>query len=295
MVYTNARGQVVPNHLLEIAATVARLASRPIVLSHWRKQIAVWAESQVPPRKVERILPNGSGEYLVQPELPAAAYARLPRGLRPIEEKYAVLAAVHDFVAASNGTLIGPHDEPGTIGTDEETTAYAVLKIAAVPNIPPEDAAILHTWLNDVAEDVELSVNPTGKPDKSEGIDGTGAITGQEQIPSVPTQAAILSRLKPAVRKAYLAFQYAETMNERRLEDREAYEWLRENGFDEDKGGLGELADYELPNSLENFRRYVGTARQKLGENKYTRRGGRRHGGSIVRSSEIEYQKGDGR
>jgi hypothetical protein len=97
------------------------------------------------------------------------------------------------------------------------------------------------------------------------------------------------------VRNAYLAFEYAESMNGRKLEDREVYEWLHEYGIDTEKGDVGELTDYELPGSLETFRRYLSTARKALGENKYTRRGGRKHGGSIVRSNQIEYQRGDGR
>ena len=43
------------------------------------------------------------------------------------------------------------------------------------------------------------------------------------------------------MRKAYLAFQYAETLNGRRMEDRDAYDWLHENGIDLGKGDRGEL------------------------------------------------------
>lgn len=134
---------------------------------------------------------------------------------------------------------------------------------------------------------------PTAKQDEGEGIAGTGAALGQEQSPVTSTREVVLRQLEPAVRKAYFAFQYAETMNGRRLEDREAYDWLYENGIDQGKGDLGELTDYQLPNSLETFRRYLGTARQALAERKYNRRGGREHGGSIVRGNKIEYQKGD--
>ena len=189
MVYRNARGQVVPDHLLEIVKSVERLARLPGVLSYWRKRITAWAESQISPRNVERI--DGPEEYIVQPALPAADYARLPRGLRPIDEKYAILAAVHDFAAAANGALIGPHDAPGTIGTDEKTTAYAVLKVAAVPNIPAEDVAILDAWLTDVAEAVKLSITPA---------DLTGAtgdlvarlLAGPDNIKLTPSELAML-------------------------------------------------------------------------------------------------------
>jgi hypothetical protein len=92
--------------------------------------------------------------------------------------------------------------------------------------------------------------------------------------------------LEPAVRKAYLAFQYAETLNGRGLEDREAYDWLSENGIDQGKGNLDELTDYEIP-SFETFKRYLGQARKPLGENKYTCRAGRTSR-SIARRNEIE-------
>lgn len=133
---------------------------------------------------------------------------------------------------------------------------------------------------------------PTAKPGEGEG-NGEGSTTSGQSLPA-STREAILQQLEPAVRKAYLAFQYAETLNGRQMEDREAYNWLHENGIDEGKGDLGQLTDYELP-SLETFRRYLGTARRPLGESKYTRRGGRKHGRSIARGNEIEYQKGDGR
>jgi hypothetical protein len=79
------------------------------------------------------------------------------------------------------------------------------------------------------------------------------------------------------------------------LGDREAYEWLKENGVDPDKGDLGELTDYKPPPTLEAFRRYLGKARNALDERKYSRRGGRKHGRSIVKADQIEYQEGDER
>jgi len=115
---------------------------------------------------------------------------------------------------------------------------------------------------------------------------------GQGAAP-IPPREEVKRQLEPAVRKAYLALQYAESFAEKRLEDREAHSWLRDNGIDQGNGDLGELTDYKLP-SLETFRRYLSTARSALGENRYTRRGGRKHGGSIVSGNKIEYQKGDG-
>ena len=65
------------------------------------------------------------------------------------------------------------------------------------------------------------------------------------------------------MRKAYLAFQYAETLNGRRLEDREAYDWLRENGIDQGKGDVGELIDYKLP-AFDTWSRQLRNARNLL-------------------------------
>ncbi|MGA2064184.1 MAG: hypothetical protein ABSG86_04415 [Thermoguttaceae bacterium] len=131
------------------------------------------------------------------------------------------------------------------------------------------------------------------KPNESEGNGGADAAPGQEQLPLAPTRESVLRQLEPAVRKAYLAYQYVETANGRRMEDREAYEWLREYGIDQGKGDLGELTDYQLPDAFDTFRRYVTDARKPLGESKYTRREGRKHGGSVARQDEIECHSPD--
>ena len=128
---------------------------------------------------------------------------------------------------------------------------------------------------------------PAHKGNQSEKEGGPGAAPEQLPPASPGAREAVLRQLEPSVRKAYLAYQYAETMNKRRLEDREAYDWLKEQGIDPDKGDLGELTDYELPESFETFKRYVVTARNGLGESKYTRRAGRT-GRSIAPKSAIE-------
>jgi hypothetical protein len=127
------------------------------------------------------------------------------------------------------------------------------------------------------------------------GQTGKGAAASTpEQLATVSggTREAVLRNLKPSVLKAYLAFQYAEKMKERRLEDREAHTWLKENGIDQGKGDFAELVDYKLP-SFDTWGRQLRNARGPLGEQKYTRRAGRAIGSSIVRSDEIEYQRGD--
>jgi len=72
----------------------------------------------------------------------------------------------------------------------------------------------------------------------------------------------------------------------KRLQDREAYDWLKEYGIDTDKGDVGELADYELP-SFDTWTKQLRNARNPLGKQKYTRRGGRATGKSIVRVNEV--------
>ena len=102
----------------------------------------------------------------------------------------------------------------------------------------------------------------------------------------MPDRKAILANLQPADRKAYLANQYAETMAGKQLQDHEAYDWLKENGIDTDKGDVGELADYNWP-SFDSWSKQLRNARNPLGEQKYTRRKGRAAGKSIVRADEV--------
>jgi hypothetical protein len=100
-----------------------------------------------------------------------------------------------------------------------------------------------------------------------------------------PSRDVLLRRMEPAARLAYLAYCYAEAKVERRLEDREAFDWLKENGFDED---AGELVEYQLPRALDTWTRQLRSARNLLGEQKYTRRRGRSYGSSVVRQDEID-------
>ena len=92
------------------------------------------------------------------------------------------------------------------------------------------------------------------------------------------TEASELSALKPCERKAYLAHQYAELKLGRRLTDREAWEYLDEHGIGDDGEGL---TRYDL--LLDTFGDYMNRARRKLGEPKYTPRGGRADGARSVR------------
>ncbi len=156
-------------------------------------------------------------------------------------------------------------------------------------SILPSDAVTLSELLALLQKDAGGRQTPrTPKTERSEGDGGDGSTPGQPAVTSSAEQDGALRQLEPAVRKAYLAYQYAETMNGRRLEDREAYDLLKEIGIDEGKGNLGELTDYKLPESLETFKRYLASARKPLGENKYTQRVGRKYGGSIVPKNQIE-------
>ena len=99
---------------------------------------------------------------------------------------------------------------------------------------------------------------------------------------------AALDKINPAHRKAYLSYVYAEAKGARgearRLEDRSAWEWLRDNGID--AADDSELAGYPLP-EFSTWARYLRNARKATGERKYTSRTAKAPGGSIV--------SGDGR
>ncbi len=134
---------------------------------------------------------------------------------------------------------------------------------------------------------------PAAKPEHGEGKGGAGLTPGQPAVMSPAERKAAFEKLEPAVRNAYLAFQFVATRLERPpklLEVHVAYEWLKEHGIDQDKGDLGELTDYKLPPSSESFQRYLSEALNALGENKYTRRAERPTGRSIVLGSAIEQQ-----
>lgn len=99
--------------------------------------------------------------------------------------------------------------------------------------------------------------------------------------------------LESAAQKAYLSFQYAESKKDCRLEDREAYNLLTEEGIPMDQGNLGPLVDYQLPN-FDTWARKLRDARKVLREQKYKRRGRAPKTRSIVTGNQIENQKGDG-
>lgn len=117
----NARGELVPEHLRNVASRVQHVLSLPGGLQTLQSQTRLWCQ-----QKRERT---------------PAEYQPLPIGLSPTE-KCAVLAAVYDFAAGGGAELIGPHDKPGEINSALDVAAFAVLKVT-VQDYSPQDAAQL--------------------------------------------------------------------------------------------------------------------------------------------------------
>ncbi len=139
------------------------------------------------------------------------------------------------------------------------------------------------------------STPPADQANGSE--ENSGANPTPEQPAADPNvkRKEILDGLEPADRKAYFSFHYVAIRLERQpklLQDREAYDWLQENGIDASRDDVGELADYQRPLNFESWRRQLSEARKLLGEQKYIPRAGRATGRSIVAAKEIENQRG---
>lgn len=91
---------------------------------------------------------------------------------------------------------------------------------------------------------------------------------------------------------AYYAFKYVETKLGRRVEDREAYEYLQEYGIENENAG--ELIDYDLPDRFDTWLSYLSAGRKAFDDSKYTPRHARRSGGSVVRAADVQLTKRDG-
>ncbi|KLU05882.1 hypothetical protein RISK_002514 [Rhodopirellula islandica] len=74
----------------------------------------------------------------------------------------------------------------------------------------------------------------------------------------------------PSEQKAYLSYRLAIAKKGRPLEDRDAWEALRENDWSEDF--TGPLDGYEIPDDFETWSRQLRVARKALHEQKYTSR-----------------------
>jgi hypothetical protein len=133
-----------------------------------------------------------------------------------------------------------------------------------------------------------------GRPASPEGGDMPGIDPRTPRAPGHTDQekAAILGGLAPAARKSYVAYLLAERRAGRKLQDREAYELLRDEDVLEN-ASTPELADYHLP-TLDTWTRHLRTARKELGEQKNTPRRGRPHGPSVIRQDQIEQPEREG-
>jgi len=99
-------------------------------------------------------------------------------------------------------------------------------------------------------------------------------------------QQTIMKDLTPSVKNAYLSYTLAERTAGHRLEDRQAYDWLKNNDWQDEKRCPGSLAKYDLP-AFETWSRQLRAARKALGEQKHSSRASRRTGGSVVGADQI--------
>jgi len=84
-------------------------------------------------------------------------------------------------------------------------------------------------------------------------------------------------KLSERADKAYQSFQLAENRCEGQLTDREAYDWLKENG----------PADYDLPDEFTTWQRYVREGRNHFKTQKNLPRRGR-EGRSLVTGNQVD-------
>jgi hypothetical protein len=135
------------------------------------------------------------------------------------------------------------------------------------------------------------------EPPRLDGESGNADVAAaslfnQEQPLPPAARKAALGQLEQACRKAYYAYQYAESKAGKCLADDKAHDFLKENGIDENGSHLDEpaLTDYEVP-SRDTWKRYLREARKALGEQKNRRRGRPTITRSIVKGDQIEHQK----
>jgi len=128
---------------------------------------------------------------------------------------------------------------------------------------------------------------PPALSGQAEQAEGTGAGSDPaeaERAEGSDEQARqeTIANLAEAPRQAYYSFEAVEGKAGKKLEDKEAYKLLKEEG----------IAEYELP-PFDNWSRYLRQARQALNEQKHNRRRGRTHGKSIARQDQIEQPERD--
>jgi hypothetical protein len=95
------------------------------------------------------------------------------------------------------------------------------------------------------------------------------------------------SKTKPSNLKAYYAYLYASTKLETNATTREAWDYLREYGIDDEL--MGEMAGYNVPDKYSTFEQQVSRGRKAVANPKNTSRADRPIGKSIVRGEKIEF------
>ncbi len=114
---------------------------------------------------------------------------------------------------------------------------------------------------------------PEGAADRDQGGAGQPEKAGE-----------LVQCLSPAVRNAYLAFEYAQSKKGKLLEDQEAHELLKEEGIPENAGASGELEGYKPP-YLPTFVRYLGRAGRPSASKSTNAEGGARTAGASSRKA----------
>jgi hypothetical protein len=159
-----------------------------------------------------------------------------------------------------------------------QNASTAPLAVPAKPGTPFENeqtkAAVKH---------------PQGTPDApvqhGNAVTDEGATSANDGMPS--SYDRLLQLLSPIVREAFASYRYAETMIGSRITDRQAYEFLKENGIPKGvEADRWNLDGYTLA-AFETWTRQIRRARKVLGEQKHNRRAGRPTGKSVVRRDQI--------
>lgn len=113
----------------------------------------------------------------------------------------------------------------------------------------------------------------------------------QAEPPKGPAdQSQVVAILKPCELNAYLLYQHAEGQTERRLQDREAYDWLNANDWPE--GLFPGASDYKLP-TFGTWAKYVRVGRNAHGTNKHRSRAASAITRSIVRQRDLDSRRDD--
>jgi len=177
------------------------------------------------------------------------------------------------------------HDQAGRLAADFRALDSSGETAQLWEKLRAEYAPLLAQlgWTLGTGQGEGAGADPHGDRPPTPG--GTDAEPTGEQAPRDR-----FDKLPRARRLAYFAFLYVAQKTETppdRLTDREAFDWLRENGIDEPDEIAGELADYCLPDRLDTFTGYCTQARRALGETKYSTRRDRPTGSSIVRADQI--------